>query len=520
MADPINCSNTTLPTSIDFTIDVRKGSLVSLVDLSIPVFATPEEPTAGQLPWDSRRVQFYESFGQVTAVYGEDSESAKAASAFFGQDPRPARLAIGEVYTAPLAGSLQTLPVPQDNIDALILVDDGEFDVTFGTSATDTQVVSLTGLDFTAATDPDSVALVITTALDAEVTGATCLATTNLFTNITYFTFNNPLLGNGSTVSTLRSPATSAGTDISGEDYLNGQNGVVLNGYTPTGLVTELQLILDAASCQGKPIKRWVIDAVYRDTTDQRAVAAFTENQQGAHFFAASADPNNKSWPEDTTNAYYFFKMGYKNTYIEVVDPLTVAQYNEMAMASIMLATNYNESNSIVNAKFRVYNGINPTAVQDESQLAAILNKRANVFTNVGNIVSCTRDGTTSSPLWYLDDKLGVDNYINELISGLYLTFTRNNRIPYTQQGLTQLNHVFSALGNKYDRAGLLDDRIVISANSGSGTRTLPAYSVTFEPLSAVSMVDRDNRVLPGTVITLQLAGAINQLNIRINVDG
>ncbi len=512
MVNPVQCNNSALPISIDLDITVTKAQTLNTIDLSTPVFVTPESPLAGPLPTGAGRIAYYDTLNSVTDVYGTLSESYKAATSFFGQSPRAETLAIAQIFTTPQVGYMLTGIV--GGILTFIAVSDGEFSVTI-----DGVQADVTALDFTLDTDYDDVAATITAGLVAAgFVGATAVASAPTGTAV-QFEIISGTIGDGSSVSVLSTILTPVGTDISGvaNDFLNGQSGETFKGYTPTGLANELTLISEAATCSGKFVYAYVIDHVYSETTEQLNALAWAQGQEDAIIFADSNNPIALDAGDTTSNVLSAFSAEYDRTYFEYNSDY--AYYKPMELAAYMLSIDYNAENSAATAKFKDYPGI-PTTPITETQLTVLESKRGNVFTTIGNGARTVREGTTSSAIWYLDDRINIDNFKNDLLTEVYNVFLVNPKVPFTPPGQMKLYQAEQRVCNKYVRNGVCADRVVQDLTQPSGIRTIPAYVIDFAPLSTITTSDRLARVMTGNTITLQLSGAVHKLVINVIVQG
>lgn len=512
MANPIDCGDVPLPITIDLPITVTKSQIITAVNLSIPVFLTPEFPLAGTLPFGPGRIRYYDDLNAVIADWGTLGEVNKAANAFFDQNPRTQTLAIAQVFDTPQTGYLTTGAV--GSTASFIAVSDGYFNITI--DGVNQDVISL---DFSVDVTYIDIAATIEAGLVGVGFGG---ATVEVITSgtSTQFKILSGTSGDGSTVSQTASvsPPT-AGVDISGasNDFINGQSGETQDGYTPTGLESEMAIVYDAAQCAGRGVYGWILDNVYRDTAEQLNASSFTEGQLFGVLFTDSANPIQFDTGETVTNAYLSFIAAYQSTYFESMR--NPDEYYAMAQCSLMLSVDYSAPNSIRNGKFNFYSGITPTQVS-ETELAAVLSKRSNVFTTIGNGARATRDGTMSSPLWFLDEKIGIDNFVNDFLTNVYNVFLSNPTVPYTPAGLVIVRAPMNQTGIKYINNGFISDRVVPDTTDPTGIRTItiPAYTIEQPGLSQVPVADRFARILNGTVITLQLSGAINVLRISVNV--
>lgn len=510
MVNPVQCSNKSLPTTFDLIVNVTKVPTITGIGLNIPVFITPESPLNGSLTPGAGRILYYSTLNSVADDWGTEGEAYKAAREFFSQSPRPPTLAIAQIFTTPQTGSLITGLI--GTLPSFVSVADGEFSVTI-----DGVQADVTGLDFTTALNYDDVATVIQAGLvSAGFAGATVTPIDDGGQNFQMQIFSGTS-GDGSSVSTLSTIATPVGTDISGanNDFLNGQNGETILGYTPTGLANEMSLVQEASICNGRFVYAWVIDHVYSETAEQINAAAWVEAQDAAVLFADSNNPIALDAGDTSSNMLTFNLNDYSKSFFLYTH--TYDFYGVMSFAAYMLHVDYNGENTTVTAKFKNAPGVPPTPVT-ESETNVILSKRGNVFAVVGNNVRALREGTTSSNNWFLDDRINVDNYVNDIKTGIFNVYTRNGKLPYTPTGIAKLRQAETSVSEKYVTNGTIADLIVRDETVPSGQRTIPAYSIEFPDIGSISDVDRAARFLPGNTIILQLSGAIHKLELNIIV--
>lgn len=516
MTNPIQNNNAALPIEIDIPINVTKAQVVTTIDLSIPCFVTPESPLDGPLPTGAGRIRYYDTLNGVVTDWGTDGEVYKAATAWASQSPRTETLAIAQMFTAPQAGYLVTGVV--GSASSFLIVSNGSFRVSI-----DGVVNNITGLDFTADTDYDDIAATIQTAIRAVGTGgyssATVTASAATGSNV-QFTITSGSTGDGSSVSQLSTATASVGTDISGAAYLNGATGTSVLGYTPTGIANELTLVTEAASCSGKFVYGIVLDATLRDTQSQLDAAQWAEGQMFNILSTVTDNVLTTDADNTSNNAYALHQDDYSRTFITYSYNTDGALYYEdMSELTYMLSVDYTAENSTATLKFKNLPGI-PTTAVSETELAVLNSRRCNVFTTVGNGARTVREGVTCSSSWFVDDRINIDNFVNDLLTAVYNVFLTTKKVPFTAGGQALLYNAEKSVCDKYVRNGAFADRQVADSTVPSGIRTIPAYVIEFAPLSSISQSDRAERLMTGNVITVQLAGAVHKLQINVIVEG
>ncbi len=524
MVNPVLCDNVSLPISYDIQVNVTRTANILSNTLDQIIFATPETPLAGSLTPGVGRVQFYSSLNDVIDAYGTSSASYRAAQAFFDQAPRPNQLGIGQIFTEPQPGAMRTGAVA--GIADFQAVSDGGFTISI-----DGDEQEITGIDFTTAVNYDDIAFLIQTALQAVATGgytaATVEASATSGTNVT-FMFTSGTVGDGSLVSVLTPPLT--GTDISGTDtltsvYLNAttSSATIFIGYTPTGIANELTLIYEAAQCQGRPPYGFVIDNVYLDTQSQLDAAAWAAGQDRVILGIDTHDPLTLDPANTTNNAQQILNtnnsrvVGYysdNQTDLDAHD-----EYKAMSGLALQLSWDTNANGSYWNISYKDMPGLTTTSVST-GELNTLVSRRTNVFASQGAGNRVIKYNYTYSNDWKIDERVAIDNLVNDLEQALLSVLIRSRTLPYTPSGLAKVKQALTSVGEKYVRNGTLADRSEDDNTVESGQKTLPNYKIEFAPLSSVTPADRAASILRGVTFTVQLAGTINQIVINLVVDG
>jgi uncharacterized UPF0146 family protein len=152
----------------------------------------------------------------------------------------------------------------------------------------------------------------------------------------------------------------------------------------------------------------------------------------------------------------------------------------------------------IGNWAMKTLEGVDPDNL-NPTQIANVISKNGNIYVTEGGN-GCTLYGITPGGE-YFDVTIFLDWVASTMKSGIIAVETDplNLKIPYTNQGITQLeNPVRQTLQQGQDNQGFV-----------------PGWTVSAPNANAVSPADRANRVLNGLAWSAQLAGAINQINVQ-----
>lgn len=498
----INCGSNSLPRSLDVQVTVTRPSAELTTDLSVAVFAQD----GGGFDHGAGRIAYYSSYDAVADDARVTAQGLLAARDFFAQPRRARRMAIGQVFDTAQAGYLLTGAI--GTLAAFQAVTNGSFAVSIDGVSED-----ITALNFSTDTTLAQVAARIQTALQAVATGGFTAATAVI--EGSQIRITSGTTGDLSTVSVIAPVSPAAGTDISGVGFLNGLTGtaVVVPGYLPTDLVSELGLIAEAARCGGSFVYGWALDAAYRDTADQVLAGQWAQARVAVMPLVSNSplawDANSTTdlGPEITALGLYRAWPYYHDQ---------AAYYPDMALLAMLLSVDYSQRNSTITAKFKDLVGI-PTVGLTETQWSVLEGKGYNTFTLTGNTARVNREGTTGNVAWFMDDVVNLDNFVEELQVAEYNVFLRNGKVPYSPAGQALLEDALQQVCETYIFNGTFSERRVLDATQVEGFRVDPPYAITATPIELMTVADRADRIGPPFVIDVNLAGAIHSIAINVN---
>lgn len=475
MSLQINCANQALPISTDVQVTVNKPQTEQTVNLTIPAFVTS---TGDRLP-GAERLSYYTNLTSVGTDWGTSSEPYKAATNFFAQTIRAQQMAVAQAYNTPQPAYLITDQL--GDIADFQSVTDGAFLI--NVDGIDTQI---SGLDFSAATSYADIATVIS--------AATALLTVEVYNSVQIL-FKTISTGDTSSISVLSAPAT--GTDISGVLYLNGQDGTVENGYTPTGIAGELDIIQQVASCSGQYIYGWQLDITYRNTSDQLAASAWAEANDVILGLISSTPLSYEA--SSTTDIGYILRNGTNPTRTFITYNPNEDYYDAFSILARMLGVDYTAPGSALTAKFKSLPGI-PTVPLNTTQLTTLEAKSYNIYTATGKSALVFREGGMVNTNWFIDDRINLDNFQQDVGVAIENTFIKNGKVKYDAKGQTLLHSTISTVCDQYVSNGSFDSYVVIDT-----------------PLQNISDSQKQQRIGPPFTVDAILSGAIHRLAIQVN---
>lgn len=449
----------------------------------------------------TRRHRRFITAESVDDFFGNGSEESLAADAFFYQDPflenHPEEIQFGRFADDAIAALIECGDSPETDFEVWKLISDGEFAITI-----DGGLVELTGLDFTSVTSLADVAAVIDTALAANG---------DCYHLINRFNINSGTTGAASTITLLSTVAIPAGTDISGEDYLNGD---VLVGPTNLG---------GSVLSQGQIAEEFsaAIEAIEDINNDWYAMGALKEfrdldvtedmadeiESRRKMFLIATNDPNTLVLGSTSTFAYYLKNANYKRSAVIYHDNDTL--YPDASWMGQQLPKDIGSTNWAYKTLAGIAEGaeVDISAINlSESQKDAALDVNANVYTEtlaadftyfgtMGGGKNADKEGE------FIDTIRDIDFLQARTEEGLMSLLLEKDIIPFTNAGITIVDN---RLKNMLDQYGVKQGILV----QGSVITSFPKRS-------EVSQSDRDDRLLPDGTFTAELQGGINKVVVR-----
>lgn len=196
------------------------------------------------------RIRAYSSFESVESDFGVDAPESEAAALYFGQSPQPTSLQIGRWIAAASSGFNLggILTAAQQLLSAWTGISTGAFKVSIDGGV----LTAVTGCDFSAVTNLNGIATIITTRLGVASLNATCVWTGSEFKIISDATgagayatgfmsiSGQPTAGDSFTVNTI--PVTFVASSPVGNQVVIGADAAA----TIQNLLTFLQQSVDA----------------------------------------------------------------------------------------------------------------------------------------------------------------------------------------------------------------------------------------------------------------------------------
>lgn len=446
----------------------------------------------------SERYRSYGSLDEVADEFGTDAPEYHAAALYFGQTPKPSTLMIGRWLRTAVAGFNQgaILTLSQQALSNFTVITAGTFGVTI-----DGVAKALTGIDLSGATNLNGVATIINNTL----TGGTVAWDGERFTITSATTGISSIVGYA-TVGTL---ATAMGVTQAGGASL-------VSGFAAETPVQCAAILSDRTSA-------WyglMFQASVQPTDDQSiAVSELIEGLDVRRIYGVTITSTGVLDSETTSDlASRQMAAGYLRS---------LCQYSEnvYAVASLFgraFSVNFNAQNSTITLMYKQEPSVVPQTISS-TQANTLEAKRCNVFVTYDNDTAIIQYGVMSGPA-YLDEIHGLDWFQNAVQNACFnLLYTTPTKIPQTDAGANQLVNTINGVCEDAVNNGLVAPGVWTSpvefGQLTTGMYLKTGYYVYIQPMALQSQSDREARLAPPIQVAIKLAGAIQELDVTIEVN-
>lgn len=266
------------------------------------------------------------------------------------------------------------------------------------------------------------------------------------------------------------------------------------------GLATDLTAIANSTT------DFYGIITLYNSAAYVSAVAAWTETQTKL-YVAATSDTLSAthSYTGGTDILHTLKANGYART-AGFFHP-RAAQFADAAEMGFFFPIPVSQDNWIYKTLAGVTSGWANGEQYSATQQTNITDRNAGYYQDIG-VSLVAGNGVTASGE-YIDVLRGLDWFVALLQTDLINLLIQNNKVPFTNAGIAQVEGVC--------RADVLTG-IAASLIDPGDPPVVPIPTVTVPKKAAVSVANRAARTLPDVVISFVLAGAINKILVTVNV--
>lgn len=447
------------------------------------------------------RFREYTTIEAVALDFGTNAPEFFAAQLYFGQSPKPNTMYIGRYVRTATSAILKggILTTAQQLISNFTSITNGGFKVDIDGVEQD-----ILALDFSSETNLNGVASVITAAL----TDAVCTW------NGSRFIITCDSTGVTSEIGFASAP--SAGVDISTilklTSVLALQPVPGFDAETPVECATELAEI--SSNWYGLTFASSVMP-----TDDQSvAVAGLIQALGTSRIFGVTATSTLVLEATVTNDiASRLLDLGYTRSFTQYsANPYAICSFFGRAFS-----VDFNANRSTITMMYKQEPGVVAENLTD-TQATTLKNKRCNVFVNYDNNTAIIQYGVMSGPA-YFDEIHGLDWFQNAVQNECYnLLYTSKTKIPQTDSGANQIVTAISKVCDEAINNGLAAPGTWNADGFGQierGSYLKTGYYIFATPIANQSQSQREQRVAPPIQVALKLAGAIQEIDVIVDVN-
>jgi len=323
-------------------------------------------------------------------------------------------------------------------------------------------------------------------------------------------------LTGGAVASSVGYATTGSGTDISVQLKLTSSTNVALVGGYDAETPVECAAVLANLSANWYGL---MFQASVQPTDNQSLdVSAFIEALDITRIYGVTIINSNVLSSLVTNDLASLMKdAGYRQS---------MCQYsqNAYAIASLfgrMFSVDFNANRSTITLMYKQEPGVTGEDLS-ETQAAVLKDKRCNVFADYVNDTMIIQFGVMSGSA-YIDEIHGLDWFQNAVQTNCYnVLYQSTSKIPQTDAGVNQLTNAISSACDQAVNNGLVAPGTWNADGFGelsNGQYLKTGYYIYAQPLALQSQSDREARMAPPIQVAIKLAGAIQSMDVLINVN-
>lgn len=308
-----------------------------------------------------------------------------------------------------------------------------------------------------------------------------------------------------------------AGQDISALLGLSSSTALaVVPGYdseTPLAAITALANISNdwygsmfAASVQ--PTK-----------DDNVAVAGYVEALEVTRVFGVTIQDTDAMSALVTDDLGSLLKaLGYDQSF---VDYSTTARFAVASAFGRAFSVDFTGTNTVINLMYKQMPGVVAENLST-SQANVLQDKRINVYAAYANDTNVFQYGTMAGSAFF-DEIHGLDWLQDAIQTACFnVNYTSSTKVPQTDQGVNQFVAAIASVCDQAVANGLVAPGVWTADGFGQllkGQYLKTGYYIYAQPVALQSDSDRAARKAPLIQVAVKLAGAINTVNVLVNVN-
>lgn len=329
-------------------------------------------------------------------------------------------------------------------------------------------------------------------------------------------TISGGTLTGGTVPSSVGYATTGSGTDISAQLHLTSSTSIALiGGY-------DAETPVQCAAVMANMSAAWyglMFQASVQPTDNQNlAVSDFIEALDLRRIFGVTITNSNVlSALVENDLASLMKAAAYRQSFCQY-------SQNAYAIASFFgraFSVNFNANRSTITLMFKQEPGVTGEDLT-ENQALVLKNKRCNVFVQYVNDTVIIQYGVMSGPAFF-DEIHGLDWLQNAIQTACYnVLYTSTTKVPQTDAGVNQLTNAIGGACEAAVNNGLVAPGIWNAAGFGTlltGQYLKTGYYIYAQPIALQSQSDRETRAAPPIQVAVKLAGAIQSLDVIVDVN-
>lgn len=333
----------------------------------------------------------------------------------------------------------------------------------------------------------------------------------------THLTLSGATLTGGAVASSVGYATTGTGTDISAQLKLSSATNIALvDGY-------DAESPVECAAALANASTAWyglMFQASVQPTDVQSLeVSDFVEALDIKRIYGVTiTDTDVLSSLVSDDLASEMADAGYLRSFCQYSE-------NVYAIASLFgraFSVNFNANNSTITLMYKQEPSVTPADLTS-TQADTLKAKRCNVFVEYVNDTSIIQYGVMSGSA-YIDEIHGLDWLQDAVQNACYnLLYQSPTKIPQTDAGANQFVNAIQGVFNEAVNNGLVAPGVwnspVEFGELTTGMYLKSGYYIYAQPMALQSQADRETRVAPPITTAIKLAGAIQELDVIIDVN-
>jgi hypothetical protein len=316
-----------------------------------------------------------------------------------------------------------------------------------------------------------------------------------------------------SSVGYATSPAS--GTDISAQLKLTSSTDIAL----VPGYDAETPVACAAALAVKTPAWYGLMFQASTQPTDDQSIAVsdFIEALDLKRIYGVTiTDSNVLSALVTTDLATRMSAGGYRQSFCQY-------SQNAYAIASFFgraFTVDFTAGNTTITLMFKQEPGVTAEDL-DSNQAATLQTKRCNVFVDYDNDTTILQYGVMSGPV-YFDETHGLDWLQNALQTAAYNVLYTSGKVPQTDAGVNKITNAIDGVCGQAVTNGLVAPGVWNADGFGelnTGDFLKTGYYIYATPIALQSQADREAREAPPIQIAIKLAGAIQSIDMLVDVN-